>query len=71
MQGRICVCGLMVHSRRCTLPFVNLNTVLPSGKAQCPFHSHRGEEEMFLILEGGSVRRIHPGPRLRGDRDEP
>jgi uncharacterized cupin superfamily protein len=27
-------------------------TVLPPGKAQCPFHSHRGEEEMFLILEG-------------------
>ena len=27
-------------------------TILPPGKAQCPFHSHRGEEEMFLILEG-------------------
>lgn len=32
-------------------------TVLPPGKAQCPFHSHRGEEEMFLILEGqGELR---------------
>ena len=32
-------------------------TVLPSGKAQCPFHSHRNEEEMFLILEGeGELR---------------
>ncbi len=32
-------------------------TVLPPGKAQCPFHSHRGEEEMFFILEGeGELR---------------
>ena len=32
-------------------------TELPSGKAQCPFHSHRVEEEMFLILEGeGELR---------------
>ena len=32
-------------------------TELPAGKAQCPFHSHRVEEEMFLILEGeGELR---------------
>jgi uncharacterized cupin superfamily protein len=32
-------------------------TVLPPGKAQCPFHCHRGEEEMFFILEGeGELR---------------
>jgi len=32
-------------------------TILPPGKAQCPFHSHRGEEEMFLILSGeGELR---------------
>lgn len=32
-------------------------TVLPPGKIQCPFHSHHGEEEMFLILEGeGELR---------------
>ena len=32
-------------------------TVLPPGKAQCPYHSHRAEEEMFLILEGeGELR---------------
>ncbi|MEO5764830.1 MAG: cupin domain-containing protein [Casimicrobiaceae bacterium] len=32
-------------------------SVLPPGKAQCPFHSHHGEEEMFLILEGeGELR---------------
>ena len=32
-------------------------TLLPPGKAQCPFHSHHGEEEMFLILEGeGELR---------------
>ena len=32
-------------------------TELPPGKAQCPFHAHREEEEMFLILEGeGELR---------------
>jgi uncharacterized cupin superfamily protein len=32
-------------------------TVLAPGKAQCPFHSHHVEEEMFLILEGeGELR---------------
>lgn len=32
-------------------------TELPPGKAQCPFHSHREEEEVFLILEGeGELR---------------
>jgi len=32
-------------------------TLLPPGKAQCPFHAHRAEEEMFLILEGeGELR---------------
>jgi uncharacterized cupin superfamily protein len=32
-------------------------TELPPGKSQCPFHSHRAEEEMFLILEGeGELR---------------
>jgi len=32
-------------------------TILPPGKAQCPFHSHHGEEEMFFILEGeGELR---------------
>ncbi len=32
-------------------------TLLPPGKAQCPFHSHRGEEEMFFIIEGeGELR---------------
>jgi uncharacterized cupin superfamily protein len=32
-------------------------TVLPPGKAQCPFHCHYGEEEMFFIIEGeGELR---------------
>ena len=32
-------------------------TVLPPGKAQCPFHCHHGEEEMFLVLDGeGELR---------------
>jgi len=35
-------------------------TVLPPGKVQCPFHSHRAEEEMFLILEGEGELRFGP-----------
>jgi len=32
-------------------------SVLSPGKAQCPFHCHHGEEEMFLIIEGeGELR---------------
>lgn len=32
-------------------------TVLPPGKANCPFHNHHGEEEMFFIVEGeGTLR---------------
>ena len=32
-------------------------SVVPMGKRTCPFHNHRHNEEMFLILEGeGSLR---------------
>ena len=31
--------------------------VVPPGKSSCPFHSHRGEEEMFYIVQGeGTLR---------------
>ena len=33
-------------------------TVCPPGKSVCPFHNHRGEEEMFLILEGEGILRF-------------
>ncbi len=33
-------------------------TVLPPGKAQCPFHCHHGEEEMFFVLEGSGELRF-------------
>ncbi|MGS0997623.1 cupin domain-containing protein [Rhodanobacter sp. UC4451_H18] len=34
----------------------NLTVVAP-GKSACPFHSHRAEEEMFVILDGdGELR---------------
>ncbi len=36
-------------------------TELPPGKAQCPFHNHHGEEEMFFILEGEGE--LHFGDR--------
>jgi uncharacterized cupin superfamily protein len=31
--------------------------VVPPGKRSCPFHSHRGEEEMFFILRGNGTLR--------------
>ena len=32
-------------------------TLLPPGKAQCPFHCHHSAEEMFFILKGeGELR---------------
>jgi uncharacterized cupin superfamily protein len=34
----------------------NLTVVAP-GKRNCPFHSHRAEEEMFFILEGNGELR--------------
>ena len=31
--------------------------VVPPGKRSCPFHSHRGEEEMFFVVRGrGTLR---------------
>jgi len=31
--------------------------IVPPGKRGCPFHSHRGEEEMFFIVSGtGTLR---------------
>ena len=42
--------------------------VVPPGKSSCPFHSHRGEEEMFFIVRGkgtlrygGETRQIRAG----------
>jgi len=32
-------------------------TIIPPGKRAFPYHAHRGNEEMFLILDGeGSIR---------------
>ena len=31
--------------------------VVPPGKCACPFHSHRGEEEMFFIVKGSGTLR--------------
>ena len=44
-------------------------TVLAPGKRAFPFHSHRVNEEMFFILEGGGEIRIGPEtyPVTRGD----
>jgi uncharacterized cupin superfamily protein len=40
--------------------------VVPPGKRSCPFHSHRGEEEMFLILSGtGQLRYGNESRKIR------
>ena len=40
--------------------------IVPPGKRSCPFHSHRGEEEMFLILSGnGTLRYGNETRRIR------
>jgi uncharacterized cupin superfamily protein len=31
--------------------------IVPAGKRSCPFHSHRGEEEMFFIVSGSGTLR--------------
>jgi len=31
--------------------------IVPPGKRSCPFHSHRGEEEMFFIVKGRGLLR--------------
>ena len=31
--------------------------VVPPGKCSCPYHSHRGEEEMFFIVKGAGTLR--------------
>jgi uncharacterized cupin superfamily protein len=44
-------------------------TVVPPGKRAFPFHSHRVNEEMFFILEGGGEIRIGDArhPVKKGD----
>jgi uncharacterized cupin superfamily protein len=37
--------------------------VVPPGKRSCPFHSHRGEEEMFFIVKGTGLLRYGAGTR--------
>src|SRR5215510_49794 len=40
--------------------------VVPPGKRSCPFHSHRGEEEMFFIVRGtGTLRYGRETRRIR------
>jgi uncharacterized cupin superfamily protein len=40
--------------------------VVPPGKRSCPFHSHRGEEEMFFVLRGeGTLRYGSETRRIR------
>lgn len=39
-------------------------TIVPPGKKICPFHNHRVNEEMFLILEGEGTLRF-------GDQEYP
>ncbi|MBI4161743.1 MAG: cupin domain-containing protein [Acidobacteria bacterium] len=41
-------------------------TVVPPGKRAFPYHAHRGNEEMFFVLEGeGSIRIAGETHRIR------
>ena len=41
-------------------------TTVPPGKRAFPYHAHRGNEEMFFVLEGeGSIRIAGATPRIR------
>jgi len=31
---------------------------VPRGKSGCPFHNHRGEDELYVILEGTGLYRL-------------
>ena len=33
-------------------------TIVPPGKTSCPFHNHRINEELFIILEGNGTLRF-------------
>ena len=40
--------------------------VVPPGRCSCPFHSHRGEEEMFFVVRGeGTLRYGSETRRIR------
>jgi uncharacterized cupin superfamily protein len=43
--------------------------VVPPGKRSCPFHSHRGEEEMFFIVRGQGTLRFGDESRRVGAGD--
>src|SRR5437763_2619750 len=43
--------------------------VVPPGKRSCPFHSHRGEEEMFFIVAGRGTLRYRDETRKIGAGD--
>ena len=38
--------------------------IIPPGKRACPFHSHRGQEEMFFILSGTGILRYGGETRM-------
>jgi uncharacterized cupin superfamily protein len=41
-------------------------TIIPPGKRAFPYHAHRGNEEMFFVLEGeGSIRIAGTTRRIR------
>ena len=53
-QGRYGAIGERIGARKLGY---NL-TICPPGKKVCPFHNHRVDEEMFLILEGEGLLRF-------------
>ena len=61
-EAEIAPVGAQLESRK-----IGFNvTIIPPGKKAFPYHAHRGNEEMFFILEGeGSVRIAGATHRIR------
>src|SRR5262249_36231731 len=61
-EARIAMAGVALDSK-----LIGFNvTVVPPGKKAFPYHAHRGNEEMFFVLEGeGSIRLVDRKHRIR------
>jgi len=61
-ECQIAPVGVEVESRK-----IGFNvTVIPPGKRAFPYHAHRGNEELFFVLEGeGSIRIAGDVHRIR------
>ncbi len=53
-KERYAIIGKKIGAKKLSYSFA----VIPPGKKMCPFHNHRVNEEMFLIIEGSGLLRF-------------